>query len=100
CQKEFGEGRSPVAVPAVEGAMVRIQRVLSTIPRGVDDVERRQCSCVEGDSLMAWIRDRALTLALMAMFLLFLSGQLLTGFAEYDSEQAQHGLAAGTISAY
>lgn len=33
---------------------------------------------------MAWIRDRALTLALMAMFLLFLGGQLLTGFAEYQ----------------
>ena len=37
---------------------------------------------------MAWIRDRALTLALMAMFLLFLAGQLLTGFAEYNSEQS------------
>ena len=34
---------------------------------------------------MAWIRDQALTLALMAMFLLFLAGQLLTGFAEYNS---------------
>ena len=36
---------------------------------------------------MAWIRDRALTLVLMAMFLLFLVGQLMTGFAEYNSEQ-------------
>ena len=27
---------------------------------------------------MAWIRDRALTLTLMAMFLLFLGGQLIT----------------------
>ena len=29
---------------------------------------------------VAWIRDRALTLAMMAMFLLFLGGQLITGF--------------------
>ena len=36
---------------------------------------------------MAWIRDRALTLVLMAMFLLFLVGQGLTGFAEYNDEQ-------------
>jgi hypothetical protein len=40
---------------------------------------------------MAWIRDRALTQALMAMFLLFLVGQGLTGFLEYNDEQAQHG---------
>ena len=31
---------------------------------------------------MAWIRHWALTLALMAMFLLFLVGQLVTGLAE------------------
>jgi Domain of unknown function (DUF6766) len=49
---------------------------------------------------MAWIRDRALTLALMAMFLLFLAGQLLTGFAEYNSQQVQHGLAAVPITDY
>jgi hypothetical protein len=49
---------------------------------------------------MAWIRDRALTLALMALFLLFLAGQLLTGFAEYNSEQVQHQLAAITIVDY
>ena len=34
---------------------------------------------------MAWIRDRALTLVLMAMFLLFLAGQLFTGFAEHSA---------------
>ena len=49
---------------------------------------------------MAWIRDRALTLTLMAMFLLFLAAQLITGFAEYNSEQAQHGLAAVSITDY
>jgi hypothetical protein len=49
---------------------------------------------------VAWIRDRALTLALMAMFLLFLAGQLITGFAEYNSEQEQHGHAAVGIRDY
>ena len=49
---------------------------------------------------MPWIRDRALTLALMAMFLLFLAGQLLTGSAEYNNEQVQHGLSAVTIIDY
>ena len=49
---------------------------------------------------MAWIRDRALTLALMAMFLLFLAGQLLTGFAEYNSEQTQHGHTAVALTDY
>jgi hypothetical protein len=49
---------------------------------------------------MAWIRVRALTLTLMAMFLLFLVGQLVTGLAEYNSEQVQHVHTAVNISAY
>ena len=49
---------------------------------------------------MTWMRDRALTLVLMALFLVFLAGQLLTGLAEYNNEQAQHGLAAVAISGY
>jgi cbb3-type cytochrome oxidase subunit 3 len=49
---------------------------------------------------MAWIRDRALTVVLMAMFLLFLAGQLLTGFAEYNSEQAQHQQATVSLPGY
>jgi hypothetical protein len=49
---------------------------------------------------VAWIRDRALTLCLMVMFLLSLAGQFLTGFAEYNSEQAQHGQAAAAVNEY
>ena len=49
---------------------------------------------------MLWIRDRALTLVLMAMFLLFLVGQGLTGFAEYNDEQIQHGRAAVPMADY
>jgi len=49
---------------------------------------------------MAWIRDRALTLVLMAMFLLCLAGQLATGLAEYNSEQVAHGEAAVSVGGY
>ena len=49
---------------------------------------------------MKWIRNRALTLTLRAMFLLFLVGQCLTGFAEYNDEQVQHGQAAVTMADY
>jgi hypothetical protein len=53
-----------------------------------------------GVTAMAWIRDRSLTLALMAMFLLFLVGQGLAGFVEYNDEQAQHGQAAVAMADY
>ena len=49
---------------------------------------------------MAWLRDRALTLALMTLFLLFLAGQLITGFAEFNSERVQHGQVAVTVAGY
>lgn len=49
---------------------------------------------------MAWIRDRALTLVLMGMFLLFLAGQGLTGFLEYNDEQTQHGQGAVSMGGY
>jgi hypothetical protein len=49
---------------------------------------------------MRWIRDRALTLALMAMFLLSLAGQGFTGLVEYNDEQLQHGQAAVTMADY
>ena len=38
-----------------------------------------------------WIRDRALTLVLMAMFLVFLAAQFTTGLYEYNATQAEHG---------
>jgi len=48
----------------------------------------------------AWVRDRALTLTLMAMFLLFLGGQVFTGLAEYNNEQAEHGLTTADLTTY
>jgi hypothetical protein len=32
--------------------------------------------------MLSWIRDRALTIVLMAMFLVFLAGQYVAGFQE------------------
>ena len=93
--------------------MWRALQDLGTAPSGMDFIELeakaiRQWEAIEerratwwsepfrpanhgGNAAMTWIRDRALTLALMAMFLLFLVGQLVTGLAEYSSEQVQHG---------
>jgi hypothetical protein len=49
---------------------------------------------------MAWIRDRALTLTLTAMFMVFLVGQCFTGWTEYNDEHLQHGQAAITMADY
>jgi hypothetical protein len=40
---------------------------------------------------MAWLRDRSLTVVLLALFLFFLMGQLRSGWYEYNHSQAQHG---------
>jgi hypothetical protein len=47
-----------------------------------------------------WIRDRGLTLSLMAMFLVSLAGQLITGLAEFNAEQQAHDQAAVSFGAY
>jgi hypothetical protein len=47
-----------------------------------------------------WIRDRALTLLLMAMFLVCLAGQLITGLHEYNGTQAEHGQSPVAMTAY
>jgi hypothetical protein len=51
-------------------------------------------------SAATWIHDCALTLSLMTMFLLFLVGQLMTGLAEYNSDEARHGQAAVGMADY
>lgn len=40
---------------------------------------------------MMWIRDRALTLALLGMFAVSLAGQVIAGRHEYNSTQREHG---------
>jgi hypothetical protein len=49
---------------------------------------------------MEWVRDRALTIVSMAMFLVFLLGQFVTGFYEYNATQRQHGKTIVTAAAY
>ncbi len=49
---------------------------------------------------MSWIRDCALTLVLMAMFLLFLVGQFVTGLKEYNSFRVDHQQAPIGMSSY
>lgn len=52
------------------------------------------------DGLSGWIRDRALTIVLMAMFLFFLSAQVVTGFWEYNDERTSNGREVIALPAY
>jgi hypothetical protein len=47
-----------------------------------------------------WFRDRALTLVLMGLFLLFLGAQVLTGWYEYNETQREHGEGSVAMSEY
>jgi hypothetical protein len=49
---------------------------------------------------MTWIKDRALTLVLMLMFLIFLAGQFVAGFHEYNDAQLSHHRPAIAMPAY
>jgi Domain of unknown function (DUF6766) len=49
---------------------------------------------------MQWIRDRALTLVLMTMFVVFLSAQFVTGLNEYNATRAEHGEPVVAMSEY
>ena len=50
--------------------------------------------------MLGWIHDRALTLVLMAMFLIFLAAQYVTGYWEYNESQQHHGQAEIALPAY
>jgi hypothetical protein len=49
---------------------------------------------------MTWIRDRSLTLVMIALFAACGWGQLLTGWAEYNQSQVEHGQAAIALLSY
>jgi uncharacterized protein DUF6766 len=49
---------------------------------------------------MGWIKDRALTLVLMGMFVIFLAGQFVTGFHDYNDSAVEHHRSPVTMSAY
>src|SRR5690349_3534099 len=48
----------------------------------------------------AWIRDRGLTLVLLAMFAIFLAAQLVTGHHEYNAAQQEHHRPAISMGDY
>jgi hypothetical protein len=50
--------------------------------------------------MWSWLRDRSLTLVMLGLFAVFLAGQLVTGWREYNSELAAHGRAAISLAAY
>jgi len=50
--------------------------------------------------LIDWIRDRGLTLALLALFVVSLGGQLVSGFKEYNATRLEHGKQAVMASQY
>ena len=49
---------------------------------------------------MRSIKDRALTLVLLSLFLVFLGGQILSGWREYNEEARDHGEASTTLRGY
>ena len=49
---------------------------------------------------MRWMRDRALTLVLLAMFAVSLAGQILTGMHEYNASQDEHGQPPVALQGY
>jgi hypothetical protein len=48
----------------------------------------------------AWIRDRGLLIANLALFLIFLIGMILTGARVYSDDQVEHGHPATTVGQY
>ena len=50
--------------------------------------------------MLSWIHDRALTIVLMVMFVVFLAGQYVTGFYEYNNSQTEHGQAPIAMAEY
>jgi hypothetical protein len=47
-----------------------------------------------------WLRDRSLTIVLMAMCVASGTGQLFTGWAEYNNEQVEHHRSVAALSGY
>lgn len=50
--------------------------------------------------MRSWLHDRALTLVLAAMFLVFLAGQFVAGHREYNAGEAEHGEPRVSASEY
>ena len=53
-----------------------------------------------GVGVVEWIKERSLTLVMLGLFLVFLGGQVLTGWHEFNEGQTEHGAAAISLSSY
>jgi hypothetical protein len=49
---------------------------------------------------LGWIHDRSLTIVMLGLFAVFLLGQMLTGWSEFNESQTEHGSAAISLAAY
>jgi hypothetical protein len=52
------------------------------------------------DGVVGWIHDRSLTLVMLGLFALFLVGQIVAGWLEFNQAQTDHGLPAITLFGY
>jgi hypothetical protein len=53
-----------------------------------------------GRRFAAWVHDRSLTLVMLALFVVFLVGQVVTGWLEFNQEQVDHGANAAALGTY
>jgi hypothetical protein len=51
-------------------------------------------------TIVAWLRDRSLTLTMLALFAACAAGQIAVGLAEYNDALTTHGAAAVTLATY
>ena len=75
----------------------------------VRDVDERSGSTMSGEAntervqrtrVAEWLKDRSLTLVMLGLFAIFLVGQILTGWHEFNEAQAEHNARAIALSAY
>ena len=55
---------------------------------------------VKSETILDWLHDRALTLVLLLMFVVFLGGQFVAGHREYNNERDDHNAPEISLSAY
>jgi hypothetical protein len=51
-------------------------------------------------NLAGWVRDRSLTLTMLALFAVSLAGQIVAGWTDYNDTVTSHGEAAVSLGAY
>jgi hypothetical protein len=51
-------------------------------------------------SMVRWVHDRSLTLVMLGLFAVFLAGQIVAGWSEFNQAQTEHGLPAIGLFGY